>query len=124
MSSNEEAVLQAKQEAAARSKRGEIPSDLTERLDSQFRNVAPAGSTSMDEVASLIEALLAWQFVPDIPRSSTRARGAWAARFAKRVLAPLTTWQLRHLTDQMNAYSALQAEVLRAILRRVGDGRQ
>lgn len=123
MSSNEESVFQAKQEAAARAKLGEIPSDLTERLDAQFQSVAPRGASSMDEVESLVEALLAWQFIPEVPRTSTRTRGAWAARLAKRFLAPLTTWQLRHLTDQMNAYSAVQAEVLRAILRRADDGK-
>jgi len=95
--------------------------DLTAWLDSEFEQVAPPGSSSTDDVASLVESLLSWQFIPDIPKSSTRTRGAWAARLIKKVLAPLTTWQLRHLTDQMNAYSAVQAEVLRTILRRIQE---
>jgi hypothetical protein len=39
----------------------------------------------------------------------------------KRAIQPLAVWQLRHLTDQLNAYHLAETELLREVVRRTGD---
>lgn len=91
-----------------------IPGTVNEDLDAMFASVAPPGAAGT-EVQDLFQTLLSFRFSPEIPIEASRDRFSRSARFVKKVLRPVTSWQLRHLTDQLNAYSALQAEILRRI---------
>jgi len=107
--------------AASKRASGEIPENTTEALDRLFIEIAPPGARVEDDsLEALVEVLARYQFDPSIQLESGRSG---LARIVKRLLRPITSWQLRHLTDQMNAYSAAQAEILRALVRAAGERR-
>jgi hypothetical protein len=110
-------VQRARELAAAKRAAGDIPPGTSEALDRLFLEVAPPGAGAEgDGPDALVEMLARYTFDPAIPVESTRPGLGALMRLVKRGLRPLATWQLRHLTDQLNAYSAAQAEVLRTIL--------
>ncbi len=94
---------------------GEIGPDTSEDLDRSFEEIAPPGARVSGSLG-MVETLIHWRFDPEIPTAATRARFGRTVRLVKRFLKPLTTWQLRHLTDQLNAYAAMQAEVLKELM--------
>lgn len=109
--------------AAEKRARGEIPDNTTEALDRLFLEVAPPGARSEGEgLDALVEMLARYHFDPAVPVESTRPGLGPILRILKRILRPITAWQLRHLTDQLNAYHAAQIEILRALVR--GQGRR
>lgn len=114
-----EIVERARALAASKRASGEIPEGTTEALDKLFIEIAPPGARVEDDsLEALIEVLGRYQFDPNIQVDAGRGG---LVRFVKRILRPITAWQLRHLTDQMNAYTAAQTEILRALVRSMGD---
>ena len=90
------------------------PDEVSRTLDDAFLAVAPAGARISD-AEDAYETLLGWRFDPEVPIGGGRARFGMLIRLMKRLLRPLATWQLRHVTDQLNAYAAVQAEVLKKL---------
>lgn len=117
-----EALLErARSLAAERRARGELPENTSEALDRLFLEVAPPGARAEGEgLEALVEMLARYSFDPNVPVESTRAGLAGAIRILKRLVRPLAVWQLRHVTDQLNAYRAAEIEVLRALVRQAG----
>jgi hypothetical protein len=114
----EDLLERARELAAAKRAAGEVPSNTSEALDRLFLEVAPPGAGAEgDGLDALVEMMARYTFDPVVPVESSRPGLAAVVRLVKRGLRPITTWQLHHLTDQLNAYAAAQAEVLRAILR-------
>jgi hypothetical protein len=114
----QELLERARALAAEKRARGEIPENTTEALDRLFLEVAPPGARSEGEgLAALVEVLARYDFNPNIPIESSRPGVGGLIRLIKRVLRPITNWQLRHVTEQLNAYHTAQAEVLRALIR-------
>lgn len=91
-----------------------MPADLSQRLDKAFAELAPPGAAGTS-VRDLFETLENWRFTPDIPIEGDRAHFSRLVRLVKRLLRPIATWQMRHLTDQLNAYAAVQTEILRKL---------
>ncbi|MGH2706057.1 MAG: hypothetical protein ACRDJ4_13490 [Actinomycetota bacterium] len=111
-------VERARVLAAEKRARGEIPPNTSEVLDRLFLEIAPPGARSEGEgLEALVEMLSRYSFDPAIPIDSSRPGLAPVMRAVKRLLRPLAAWQLRYLTDQLNAYHAAQNQVLRALLR-------
>jgi hypothetical protein len=117
-------VERARVLAAEKRARGDIPPNTSEALDRLFLEIAPPGARSEGEgLDALVEMLSRYSFDPAIPIDSSRPGLAPVMRVVKRLLRPLAAWQLRYLTDQLNAYHAAQNQVLRALLRGAeGDG--
>lgn len=118
-----EALLErARALALEKRAKGEVPGNTTEALDRLFLDVAPPGARMEGEgVEALIDMLSLYDFDPNIPAESTRPGFARLVRLVKRVLRPITAWQLRHVTDQMNAYRTVEVEILRSMLRRMNE---
>lgn len=120
----EDLLARARELAAAKRAAGEVPPNTADVLDRLFLEVAPPGAGAEgDGLDSLVEMMARYTFDPVVPVESTRPGLGAVVRLVKRGLRPITTWQLHHLTDQLNAYAAAQAEVLRAILRHAERGR-
>jgi hypothetical protein len=114
----EDLLERARELAAAKRAAGVVPPNTAEALDRLFLEVAPPGAGAEgDGLDALVEMMARYTFDPVVPVESTRPGLGAIMRLVKRVLRPITVWQLRHLTDQLNAYAAAQAEVLRAVLR-------
>jgi hypothetical protein len=114
----EDLLERARELAAAKRASGEVPPNTSEALDRLFLEVAPPGAGAEgDGLDALVEMMARYTFDPVVPVESTRPGLGAVMRLVKRGLRPIATWQLHHLTDQLNAYAAAQAEVLRAILR-------
>lgn len=117
-----EDLLERARKLAAEKRADGVPEETTEALDQLFLEVAPTGArVEANGVEALIEMLALYDFDPNIEVESTRKGLAPVVRLVKRVLRPMTAWQLRHVTDQLNAYKTVQAEVLRTLVRRMGE---
>lgn len=118
----DELRARARKLAAEKRASGEMPERITEMLDDLFEEVAPPGARAKgDGLEALVEVLARYNFDPTIPAESTREGVGWAVKLVKRVLRPITSWQLRHVTDQLNAYMSAQTEILRELIRKI-DG--
>lgn len=114
----EDLLERARELAAAKRAEGLVPPNTAEALDRLFLEVAPPGAGAEgDGLDALVEMMARYTFDPVVPVASTRPGLGMVMRLVKRGLRPITVWQLRYLTDQLNAYAAAQAEVLRAVLR-------
>jgi hypothetical protein len=114
----EDLLERARELAAAKRAAGTVPPNTAEALDRLFLEVAPPGAGAEgDGLDALVEMMARYTFDPVVPVESTRPGLGAVMRLVKRGLRPITVWQLRYLTDQLNAYAAAQAEVLRAVLR-------
>jgi hypothetical protein len=114
----EDLLERARELAAAKRAAGEIPPNTADALDRLFLEVAPPGAGGEDDgLEALVEMMARYTFDPVVAVESTRPGLGAVMRLVKRALRPITVWQLRYLTDQLNAYAAAQGEVLRAILR-------
>jgi hypothetical protein len=119
----EDLLERARELAAAKRAEGLVPPNTAEALDRLFLEVAPPGAGAEgDGLDALVEMMARYTFDPVVPVESTRPGLGMVMRLVKRVLRPITVWQLRYVTDQLNAYAAAQAEVLRAILRHAERG--
>lgn len=119
----EELIERARALADEKRALGDVPGNVTEALDRLFIEVAPPGARIEGEgLEALVEMLSRYSFDPNVPVSSARPRLGGAMRLVKRALRPIAAWQLRHLTDQLNAYQAAHIEVLRALVHRDKDG--
>ncbi len=107
--------------AAEKRSTGEIPEGTTGALDRLFMEVAPPGARVEGEgMAGAVEMLARYRFNPMVEAETRRVRFGALVRLVKRGLSPIVAWQLRHLTNQLNAYHAAQIEVLRALVEAVG----
>ena len=114
----EDLLERARELAETKRAAGEVPPGTADALDRLFLEVAPPGAGAEgDGLDALVEMMARYTFDPVVAVESTRPGLGAVMRLVKRGLRPITVWQLRHLTDQLNAYAAAQAEVLRAILR-------
>jgi hypothetical protein len=103
--------------AAEKRASGEIPEGVTGALDRLFLEVAPPGARVEGEgLAAALEMLARYRFNPEVEADTRRVRFGPVVRLVKRGLRPIVAWQLRHLTDQLNAYHAAEVEVLRTIV--------
>ena len=115
----EEILGRARAAAAAKRLSGEIPDGTGVALDRLFLSVAPPGARPEGEgLAAAVEMLGRFRFDPSIAVAGQPGPGlrGKASRLAKRALQPVTAWQLRHLTDQLNAYHLAETELLRAVV--------
>lgn len=118
----EDLLARARTLAAEKRARGEIPENTTEALDRLFTEVAPPGARAeADSLEALVEVLAHYSFDTNIPIDSNRRGAGWAVRLVKRALRPLVAWQIRHISDQLNAYSAAHSEVLRALVQGIKE---
>ena len=116
--SYEEVVARARAAAAAKRISGEVPEGTGAALDRLFLEVAPGGARPEGEgLEALVDMLARYRYDPSIAIGSGPGVRGTVARLAKRTLRPLTTWTLRHLTDQLNAYHLAETELLRAIVQ-------
>jgi hypothetical protein len=119
----EDLLERARELATAKRAEGLVPPNTAEALDRLFLEVAPPGAGAEgDGLDALVEMMARYTFDPVVPVESTRPGLGAVMRLVKRALKPITVWQLRYLTDQLNAYAAAQAEVLRAVLRHAERG--
>ena len=104
--------------AAEKRSKGEVPENTNEVLDSLFMEVAPPGARTQDDsLDALLEMLSRYTFDPNAPLESSRPGLGRLITVVKRVMRPLTSWQIRHVTNQMNAYQAAQLEIIRALVK-------
>ena len=114
-------ALRERARALAAEKRatGEVPEGTGDALDRLFVEVAPGGARAAGEgLEAQLDMLGRYAFDPVIrvqPGVGPRGR---MVGFVKRAIQPLAVWQLRHLTDQLNAYHLAHTEVLRELARR------
>lgn len=116
-------VARARAAAAAKRASGEVPEGTNEALDRLFVEVAPAGARPAGGgLEDVVEMLARYRFDPAIPVPPPGERGirGKVAGVVKRAAQPLATWQLRHLTDQLNAYHLAEAELLRSLVEEWG----
>ena len=114
-------ALRERARALAAEKRatGEVPEGTGDALDRLFVEVAPGGARAAGEgLEAQLDMLGRYTFDPVVRvQSGAGARGRMVG-FVKRAIQPLAVWQLRHLTDQLNAYHLAHTEVLRELARR------
>jgi hypothetical protein len=116
--SYEEVVARARAAAAAKRISGEVPEGTGAALDRLFLEVAPGGARPEGEgLEALVDMLARYRYDPAIALTSGPGLRGRVAGLAKRGLRPVTTWTLRHLTDQLNAYHLAETELLRAIVQ-------
>jgi hypothetical protein len=114
-------ALRERARALAAEKRasGEVPEGTGDALDRLFVEVAPGGARAAGAgLEAQLDMLGRYAFDPVIrvqPGVGPRGR---MVGFVKRAIQPLAVWQLRHLTDQLNAYHLAHTEVLRELARR------
>ncbi|MGH2717725.1 MAG: hypothetical protein ACRDJU_03985 [Actinomycetota bacterium] len=125
----EHIVARARAAAAAKRASGEVPEGTSEALDRLFVEVAPPGAAVARSggdggdggggLGDVVDMLGRYRFDPSVPAGPPPpgVRGA-VTGMVKRVLQPLTAWQLRHLTDQLNAYHLAETELLRSLVER------
>jgi hypothetical protein len=118
--SYDEIVGRARAAAAAKRASGEVPEGTSAALDRLFLEVAPGGARSDGEgLGGVVEMLGRYRFDPSIrladPGPAAGMRGRMVG-LVKRALQPLTAWQLRYLTDQLNAYHLAETELLRTLV--------
>jgi hypothetical protein len=110
-------VERARAAAAAKRYSGAVPEGTNAALDRLFVEVAPGGARADGEgIDAMVEMLGRYRFDPSIPVATAPGMRGRAAAMLKRVLQPVAAWQLRHLTDQLNAYHQAETELLRALL--------
>jgi hypothetical protein len=121
--SYEEIVARARAAAAAKRASGEVPEGTSAALDRLFLEVAPGGArprdgAGEDALGQVVEMLGRYRFDPSIPIGGAPGPGmrGRVAGLVKRAVQPLATWQLRHLTDQLNAYHLAETELLRSLV--------
>ncbi|MBW3590007.1 MAG: hypothetical protein KY429_11370 [Actinobacteria bacterium] len=115
-----EILERARRLAEEKRARGEVPENTNEALDRLFLSVAPPGARAEGEgLGALVEMLARYDFDPSPRVESTRPGLGWLMRVVKKVLRPITAWQLRHVTDQLNAYHSAQMEILRAVVQKL-----
>jgi hypothetical protein len=108
--------------AAAKRASGEIPEGTTEALDRLFVEAAPGGARPVGEgIEAQLDMLARWRFDPLIRVEAGAGKRGRIVGMVKRAIQPLAVWQLRHLTDQLNAYHLAETELLREVVRRTGD---
>jgi hypothetical protein len=119
----EEIVARARAAAAAKRASGEVPEGTSAALDRLFLEVAPGGArprggAGEDALGEVVEMLGRYRFDPSIPVGRLAGPGmrGRVAGLVKRAVQPLATWQLRHLTDQLNAYHLAETELLRSLV--------
>ena len=118
----EDVVERARAAAAAKRYSGAVPEGTSAALDRLFIEVAPGGARAGGEgIDAMVEMLGRYRFDPSIPVGTAPGVRGRAAGMLKRVLQPVAAWQLRHLTDQLNAYHQAETELLRALLALRGD---
>lgn len=122
----DEIVARARAAAAAKRASGEVPEGTNEALDRLFVELAPAGARPAGNgLEDVVEMLARYRFDPAIPLPSPAAQATGmrgkVASLVKRAAQPLATWQLRHLTDQLNAYHLAEAELLRSLVEERGS---
>lgn len=113
-----EAFLQQARAAAARKRlSGEVPEGTGAALDRLFVEVAPAGARAGGQgLEAVLEMLGRYRFDPSVSVGAAPGVRGRAAGMLKRALQPVTSWQLRHLTDQLNAYHQAEIDLLRALV--------
>ena len=118
--SYEDIVERSRAAAAAKRASGEVPLGTNEALDRLFLEVAPPGARggSGGGLGEVVEMLGRYRFDPSVLVGGDAGPGVRGkvVGAVKRVLQPLTTWQLRHLTDQLNAYHQAETELLRSLV--------
>ncbi|HEU5001814.1 MAG TPA: hypothetical protein VFW71_03420 [Actinomycetota bacterium] len=120
----EAVVERARRAAAAKRASGEVPDGTGAALDRLFGEVAPGGARmSGDGLEAVVEMLGRYHFDPAIPVQSPPGWRGRLTGLVKQALQPITAWQLRHLTDQLNAYHLAEIELLRRLVdEREGAG--
>lgn len=119
----DEILARARAAAALKRLSGEIPDGTASALDRLFLEVAPGGARPAGEgLEAVVDMLGRYRFDPAIAVAGQPAPGfrGKAAGLVKRALQPVTSWQLRHLTDQLNAYHLAETELLRAVVQAAG----
>lgn len=121
----EQILARARAAAALKRLSGEIPDGTGSALDRLFLEVAPGGARPEGAgLEAVVEMLGRFRFDPAIALPAAPGPGlrGKAAGLVKRALQPVTSWQLRHLTDQLNAYHLAETELLRAVVQAAGPG--
>lgn len=118
--SYQEIVERARAAAAAKRASGELPDGTSGALDRLFLEVAPGGARAGGEgLSGVVEMLGRYRFNPAAPVAPPPPAAGMRGRvvgLVKRALQPLTAWQLRGLTDQLNAYHLAETELLRTLV--------
>lgn len=114
-------ILERARELAAQKRlSGDVPPDLSGMLDRVFLEVAPPGAPARgDGFEALVDVLSRYKFRPEVfvePPIDGRSRFTFVI---KRLLKPIAAWQMRHLTDQLNAYHAALIDLLQEVIKRV-----
>lgn len=120
-----QAVLERARRAAAQKRAsGEVPDGTGAALDRLFLEVAPGGARAAgDGLEAAVEMLGRYRFDPAVPVQSPPGWRGRLTGLVKHALQPVTAWQLRHLTDQLNAYHLAEIELLRRLVdEREGTG--
>jgi len=116
----EELMDRARKLAQEKRARGEVPEKTNEILDALFIEIAPPGARIQDDsLDALLEMLSRYTFDPNAPLESTRPGFGRIIGLVKRLVRPLTSWQIRHLTNQLNAYQAAQLEIIRSLVKAI-----
>lgn len=122
-----EALAERARAAAARKRlSGEVPDGTGAALDRLFLEVAPGGVRPAGEgLEGVVEMLGRYRFDPAIPAAAGPGLRGRMAGMVKRAARPLAIWQLRFLTDQLNAYHLAETELLRSLAQEAArrDGR-
>lgn len=110
-------VERARRAAAEKRASGQVPDGTGEALDRLFLEVAPGGARPAGAgLEAAVEMLGRYRFDPAIPVQSPPGWRGRVTGLVKQALQPVAAWQLRHLTDQLNAYHLAEMELLRRLV--------